>query len=66
MGYLDRTDGIYSRRRRLSVEQVQEIRRKYDSGLRGKTEAGAYKITPKYFDKIGQRKSWLSLPEETR
>jgi hypothetical protein len=62
--FLENTAGMNSRRRILDEDQVKQIRKEYDSGLRGKERAWIYKISPRTYDQIGRRLRWKSLPEE--
>ena len=53
-----RTDGIHSRNAKLTEADVRAIRRKYDKGLRGSTEAKRMGISPVQFNKVGRREAW--------
>ncbi len=56
--FLDFTHGDKSRTRKLNEQQVREIRKEYDNGLRGKKRGQAYGITGVHFNKIGRKEAW--------
>ena len=58
---------------KLTEEQVYQIRKEWDLGIRGNdhfpfgtlaTRAESYGITAKHYSAIGRRKQWKSLPEK--
>jgi hypothetical protein len=59
-----RTDGMHSRARKLTEEQVYEIRRMYDAGQRDEEHAQQFGICKSHFASIGRRRTWKSLPEK--
>ncbi len=61
----ERTDGIYSKTKKLkSEQQVIAIRKIYAGGGRGKDHARKFGITPYHFDDIGRGNHWKGISND--
>ena len=49
---------------KLTAEQVQDVRRRFDAGVKTAVLAAEYGVKPGAIRQIGLRKSWRKLPEE--
>jgi hypothetical protein len=58
---LSSTAGMNNRRRKLNEDQVRQIRKEYDSGLRGQARAAEFGIAPATYNQIGRRVKWRSV-----
>lgn len=61
--FFESTRGEESRNSKLTEQQVLNIRREYDDGLRGAKYAARYNICPATYNRIGRRQAWTSVPE---
>lgn len=43
---------------KITADQAAEIRREYDTGLRGGARAKHFGISPERYNMIGQRRGW--------
>ena len=57
----ERTDGVYSKAKKLMPLQVIVIRAEYDSGKRGTDHSWRKGIGAVQYNKIGRREAWKSL-----